>query len=57
MMLNWWKNMPLVLVSPEYLQACGAKVYFLKDSLTPMIFSMEMMMMMMVSRGRFVFVF
>jgi hypothetical protein len=34
MMLNWWKNMPLVLVSPEYLQACSARVYFLKDPLT-----------------------
>jgi hypothetical protein len=34
MMLNWWKNMPLVLVSPEYLQACRAEVYFLKDRLT-----------------------
>ena len=34
MMLNWWKNMPLVLVSPEYLQACRAKVYFLKKPLT-----------------------
>jgi hypothetical protein len=34
MLLNSWKSMPLVLVSPGYLVACGAKIYFLNEKLT-----------------------
>jgi hypothetical protein len=34
MLLNWWSHMPLVLVSPGYLTACDATVYYLKDPLT-----------------------
>jgi hypothetical protein len=34
MLLNWWEGMPLVLVSRDYLVACGAKIYMLKDPLT-----------------------
>ena len=34
MLLNWWKGMPLVLVSARYLQACGCQVLFLLDGLT-----------------------
>ena len=34
MLLNWWEGMPLVLVSRDYLVACGARIYMLKDSLT-----------------------
>jgi hypothetical protein len=33
MLLNAWKSMPLVLVSPEDLMACSAHVYFLKNRL------------------------
>ena len=28
-LLNWWAKMPLVLVSADYLKACGCRVYFL----------------------------
>jgi hypothetical protein len=34
MMLNSWKSMPLVLVSPGYLVACGARISFLEAKLT-----------------------
>jgi hypothetical protein len=34
MMLNSWKSMPLVLVSPSYLAACGAEISFLNAILT-----------------------
>ncbi len=34
MMLNSWKSMPLVLVSPAYLIACRAEICFLKAKLT-----------------------
>ena len=34
MLLNWWKGMPLVLVSAGYLQACQCDVLFLVDGLT-----------------------
>jgi hypothetical protein len=34
MLLNSWKSMPLVLVSPDYLVACGARISFLKAKLT-----------------------
>lgn len=34
MLLNWWRNMPLVLVSARYMQACFGKVHFLKNKLT-----------------------
>ncbi|CAB9528245.1 hypothetical protein SEMRO_2179_G317930.1 [Seminavis robusta] len=30
---NSWENMPLILASTKYLNACGAVVYFLKDKL------------------------
>jgi hypothetical protein len=33
MLLNSWQSMPLVLVSSEYLMACGARVYVLKEKL------------------------
>jgi hypothetical protein len=34
MLLNSWKSMPLVLVSPAYLIACRAEICFLKAKLT-----------------------
>jgi hypothetical protein len=34
MLLNSWENMPLVLVSPEYLAACGATIWFSRSKLT-----------------------
>jgi hypothetical protein len=34
MLLNWWKSMPLILVSSQYLQACRATVCFLTEPLT-----------------------
>jgi hypothetical protein len=34
MLLNSWKSMPLVLVSPAYLVACRAEICFLKAKLT-----------------------
>lgn len=34
MLMNWWRGMPLVLVSAGYLQACQCKVVFLAQKLT-----------------------
>lgn len=31
MLLNWWMKMPLVVVSVDYLKACGAVVHFMKE--------------------------
>ena len=33
MLLNWWKDMPLVVVSADYLQACQCRVKFLVTDL------------------------
>ena len=33
-LLNWWWDMPLVVVSAEYLRACGAIIYFPKIDIT-----------------------
>ena len=35
---NWWANMPLVLVSWEYLIACQCSVHFLRVKLPPSLF-------------------
>ena len=35
LLLNWWKDMPLVVVTADYLQACQCRVKFLMTDLAP----------------------
>lgn len=34
MLMNWWRGMPLVVVSADYLRACQCRVVFLDEKLT-----------------------
>lgn len=36
MLLNWWQKMPLLVISPKFLQDCGdpVQLYFLRHPIT-----------------------